>query len=150
MEEIWHGPVMAAWRGLVPEGCAGCAAYVSCHGGCRAQALLARQGLPAGQARDPLMASPLQAVPVLPERELRLYGGLRPVGRFVRRDEGGNDVLIYKGKIASVPSTCRGLWHKLDGSLALREMEQQYGTPGLAWVAELYGQGLVAWAADSL
>jgi radical SAM protein with 4Fe4S-binding SPASM domain len=143
MDEIWHGQVMAAWRGLVPAGCAGCAAYARCHGGCRAQALLA------GRACDPLMGKALAEVPAA-EEELRLYGGLRPVGRYVRRDEGGRDVLIYKSKTSSVPSTCRGLWYKLDGSLALSEMEQQYGAPGLAWVGRLYRRGMIAWPADSL
>lgn len=39
-EEVWHSPKMEAWRAMVPPECAGCGVYGSCHGGCRAEAML--------------------------------------------------------------------------------------------------------------
>lgn len=39
-EEVWHSPKMEAWRAMIPVECAGCAMYESCHGGCRAEAML--------------------------------------------------------------------------------------------------------------
>lgn len=39
-EGVWHSPKMEAWRAIIPPECAGCAVYESCHGGCRAEAML--------------------------------------------------------------------------------------------------------------
>jgi hypothetical protein len=139
VEMAWRGAVMEAWRALVPEGCAGCGAYGRCHGGCRAQVLLA------GQARDPLMGQAL-APALAEEEELRLYGGLRPVGRFVRREEEGREVLIDKSRVVVAPDQWRELWSQLDGSQTLWEIERRYGSRAPTWAGALHQQGWVAWA----
>jgi radical SAM protein with 4Fe4S-binding SPASM domain len=68
LEEIWTGPQMRSWRGLIPDGCSSCAALADCRTGCRAMALSSRNG------RDPLMTKPLPtsravrdvALPIIP------------------------------------------------------------------------------------
>ncbi|NLF15490.1 MAG: SPASM domain-containing protein, partial [Anaerolineaceae bacterium] len=51
MAELWQGEALAAWRSAIPEGCADCAAYATCHGGCKAMP---------GRG-DPLRRRPLSA-----------------------------------------------------------------------------------------
>jgi radical SAM protein with 4Fe4S-binding SPASM domain len=138
--EVWQGERMAVWRSLVPVSCASCAAFVACHGGCRAQALLT------GQAQDPLIrGSSSEVLPFLDEERF-LYGELRPVGQFIHRFEGDVGVLVHKGQAAPVPPGCAALWPKLDGSLTLRQIEGQYGDLALDWVGALYEQEMVTWA----
>ena len=149
VEEVWHGAGMAAWRSLVPARCAPCVAFAACHGGCRAQALLA------GQEQDPLIQGPplrAQARGVSPVPDdvrrnvLLLYAGLRPVGWLDHRVEGGVGLLIHKSQVAAVPTGCEGLWPRLDGSLTLRQIERQYGDAALEWVGALYQREMVTWA----
>jgi radical SAM protein with 4Fe4S-binding SPASM domain len=139
LQALWHGPVMARWRALMPETCARCAAYANCHGGCRAQALLS------GAAQDPLLRHPLQEAASAPEPALTLYRELRPIGQYVHRHERGREVLIHKSQVAMVPAALSGQWPRLDGSLTLHEIQVQYGEPALAWVGECYRQGIVTW-----
>jgi hypothetical protein len=91
------------------------------------------------------MGEALAGVPVV-EEELRLYGGLRPVGRYVRRHEEGRDVLIYKSQVAFVPSEWQELWSRLDGTLPLWKIQRRYDACALVWVVGLYHQQLVNWA----
>lgn len=37
---IWHSPMMNAWRNMVPGTCSACRSFVKCRGGCRAEAVL--------------------------------------------------------------------------------------------------------------
>jgi radical SAM protein with 4Fe4S-binding SPASM domain len=139
VEEAWQGEAMAFWRSLVPADCAACPAFASCHGGCRAQALLA------GRTKDPLIQAPLSEAPSLPGTALRLYGGLRPAGRFTRRFEGGVDVLLHKSLVVSVPAGCDRLVPRLDGSLTLRQIERRYGSTAVGWIGTLHREAVVAW-----
>ena len=146
VEEVWQGQAMARWRSLVPAGCATCPALAACHGGCRAQALLA------GQDQDPLVRGVLEETrrqgdkgtrrpdPVLP-----LYAGLRPVGRFTHRFEGGVGVLLCKSTVVPVPPGCDGVIPKLDGSMTLRQIGRQYGGAAVDWVGALHQEGMVTW-----
>jgi hypothetical protein len=138
--EVWQGEVMARWRSLVPEVCTGCSAFATCHGGCRAQALLM------GSAQDSLVRAPLTESPPLPDSRLLLYAGLRPVGQFTRRSEGEVDVLLHKSQVLPVPAGLSGLTPRLDGSLTLRQVEQEYGSAGVDWVGVLYQEKMVTWA----
>jgi len=138
IDAAWHGPAMEQWRALVPAVCTTCAAYATCHGGCRAQALLS------GQAQDPLLRRPTH-VPVSPGPALTLYRELRPIGRYVQRRERDRETLIYKSQVAVVPDALSGRWPRLDGSLALHEIQAQYGEHALAWVGQCYRQGMVTW-----
>lgn len=137
LEEIWHGPVMQRWRDLVPAGCATCPAFTSCHGGCRAQALLS------GTEQDPLITHPFLLY--TPEPEVRLWAGLRPVAQFARRDEWGQVLLIHKNLVAVAPPSLYALLSQLNGMLTLRQIQQDFGDAAVDWVGSLAEVGLVAW-----
>jgi len=147
VEEVWQGEELARWRSLVPAACTTCSAVAACHGGCRAQAILARQ------PQDPLVRGPLKGTRRQGDKETRrpapvfpLYAGLRPVGRFIHRFEGSIEVLLHKGMVVSVPSDCHGVIPKLDGSLTLRQVQRRYGSSAVNWIGVLHQEGLVTWA----
>jgi radical SAM protein with 4Fe4S-binding SPASM domain len=141
IEEVWQGDGLARWRSLLPADCAACSAFATCHGGCRAQAMLT------GQAQDPLIQTPLHAPrPTL--HEVRLYAGLRPLGEFTRRFESGVEVLLHRSQVVPVPAGYERLAPKLDGSLTLRQIERQYGSAAVNWVGALHQEGVVAWASN--
>jgi radical SAM protein with 4Fe4S-binding SPASM domain len=140
VREAWSSPVMNHWRSLVPSDCAGCPAFAACHGGCRAQALLT------GHARDPLIHAPLLETPVATPAALRLYAGLRPLGRFVVRPEEGVPVLVRKSQVVPLPARYERLASQLDGSLTLRQLATQHGSAALDWVGVLYQHDMVRWA----
>jgi pyrroloquinoline quinone biosynthesis protein E len=142
VEEVWQGEAMSHWRSLVPAGCTACPAFATCHGGCRAQALLA------GCAQDPLIRAPLAEQPSVPAPELLLYVGLRPTGKFARRADNGTDVLIAKGQVVSVPADYKQLVPQLDGSLTLGQIERRYGHTAINWVGALHQESMVVWASS--
>ncbi len=138
LADIWHGPAMQHWRDLVPGGCAACPAFTTCHGGCRAQALLAEID------HDPLMQMPFP-LPA-PEPEVYLWEGLRPLARGERREEAGRLLLLHQGQVAVVPPELRaGLLPGLDGTRTLRHIQQNYGDAALNWIGGLAQAGLVVW-----
>jgi radical SAM protein with 4Fe4S-binding SPASM domain len=144
VEQIWHSPLMARWRALPPLDCAPCPAFATCHGGCRAQALLA------GQDQDPLIQTPLVEPLPSPQAELLLYAGLRLHGQFVWRPEKDPSVLLHKGQVLTVPTGYDHLLPKLDGSLTLRQIEGQFGPAAVDWVGTLYRAGMVSWAREQI
>jgi radical SAM protein with 4Fe4S-binding SPASM domain len=136
--EAWHSEGMARWRALIPEACRQCAAFATCHGGCRAQALLSNRDT------DPLMRAPLAHAPASrAEEAIVLYAGLRPARRFVVRDERQGKVLIHGDHVVPVPEACVPVLAGLDGTLSLRQIQRQYGNTALQWVGGLYAQGMV-------
>jgi len=142
LEEVWLGGTMAGWRALLPAGCSACPAFAICHGGCRAQALLA------GSVRDPLMRGSLaDGSAPSPGVALPLYAGLRPLGRFSRRRESGSELLLYRDLVISIPAGLEEVISRLDGSLTLQQIEHQYGHAAVDWVGTLHQEGAVTWAA---
>ncbi len=137
VEAVWNGTAMQQWRALTPEACADCAAFALCHGGCRAQALLA------GQAQDPL----IQVARPAPRSEetLPLYAGLRPVGRFAVRNEPQGVMLIQRSQVVAVPPAAASLLARLDGSLTLAQIAAQHNAPILDWIGALHQHGMVTW-----
>jgi radical SAM protein with 4Fe4S-binding SPASM domain len=144
LEQVWWGETMARWRSLVPADCATCSVFPICHGGCRAQALLARL------ARDPLIRTPLAERSPATGAELLLYAGLRPTGQFIRRSEGSGEVLIRRSQVVSVPADCGQLVPELDGSLTLGQIERRYGQAAVDWIGALYQERLVTWISSPL
>jgi radical SAM protein with 4Fe4S-binding SPASM domain len=138
VEEVWHSVTMTHWRSLVPDGCVACSAFATCHGGCRAQALLT------GHLRDPLIRAPLRETAPSSSQVL-LYAGLRPTGEFVLRLENEAIVLIQQSQAVRIPVGCDQLVSDLDGSLTLREINRQYGNVGVDWIGSLYEEGMVRW-----
>jgi radical SAM protein with 4Fe4S-binding SPASM domain len=148
VEEVWQGEGLTHWRSLVPADCTTCPAFATCHGGCRAQALLVRE------IRDPLIqTSPdvsrftLHASRLMPH-EISLYAGLRPAGQFIHRFESGVSVLLHKSLVVPVPAGCDSLIPRLDGSMTLRQIERQYGSIAVDWIGALRQEGMVAWVAN--
>jgi radical SAM protein with 4Fe4S-binding SPASM domain len=139
---LWHGEVMTRWRALVPADCATCAAFATCHGGCRAQALMCNA------PHDPLLHAPLPDF-AMPADALYLYAGLRPFGRFVlQRAPGESDIaalLVHKGHVVPLPTAWEPLVAAMQGTLTLDEIRAQYGAAALDWVGALYQQGMVTW-----
>ncbi len=131
---------MTHWRHLVPSDCAGCPAFVICHGGCRVEALLS------GTEQDPLIRKPFPLRE--PEPETRLRAGLQPVAQFTKRQENGQMLLIHKSLITVAPLTFHGFFPCLDGSLTLQQIQVDYGDTALNWIGDLFQAGLVAWRAD--
>lgn len=54
LSATWYSETMQAWRNLVPNECENCDAFATCHGGCRADAVLK------GCNRDPLITMPIK------------------------------------------------------------------------------------------
>ncbi len=139
VEDVWHSAVMNRWREMLPEGCAGCAALAACHGGCRAQAMLV------GAGQDPLIGEPLAELVPAAEPALCLWGELRPVGAFARRDEPGMTVLLNKGAAMPVAEARLPWLRWLDGALTLRQIQGQGGAAAVDWIGALHQEGMIAW-----
>ena len=139
VEEVWQSEAMTHWRSLVPDSCAACSAFATCHGGCRAQALLA------DHPQDPLIRAPLcETAPS--SSQVLLYAGLCPAGEFILRLENDTTVLIHEGRVVTAPTGCERLVSELDGSLTLREVDHRYGDVGIDWIGALHQEGMVKWA----
>ncbi|MCP4542529.1 MAG: radical SAM protein [Chloroflexi bacterium] len=143
VQDVWQGETMSHWRSLVPPSCTVCSVFPTCHGGCRAQAL------PAEHAQDPLIRAPLVKQPSVPDPELLLYSGLRPMGKFTHRVESSGDVLIIKGQVVSVPADCKPLVPQLDGSLTLGQIERRYGHAAVNWIGALFQESMVTWVSST-
>jgi radical SAM protein with 4Fe4S-binding SPASM domain len=137
LEDIWNSPTMERWRTLIPTSCATCATFGSCHGGCRAQALLSKV------EKDPLIQAPL--VTNSQEEEIRLWAGLRPVGSFTQHEEQGRMFLIHRSQVMQVPTALVNLPPMLDGALTLQQVSEIYGSVALDWVGTLVKAGMVTW-----
>jgi len=79
LEEAWHSPEMERFRQAIPEACHTCAAFSTCHGGCRA--LVMELNLPG----DPLMVGPLREFG--PPPPVQMGCNWRPLRRFEMRQE---------------------------------------------------------------
>ena len=137
VDVIWQSPSLEAWRNLSPAQCRGCAALLTCRGGCRAQALF--HGLDA----DPLMTTPLTSANNRPARVWTFYDQARPVGHFARRAEAFGLLLLSGNRLLPVGYAAQPLLDELDGRATLRHIESVHGPAGLALVATLYEQGMV-------
>jgi radical SAM protein with 4Fe4S-binding SPASM domain len=135
---IWHGQAANQWRALIPPICKTCVEFVRCRGACKAMAYHRNQD------KDPLIRKPLQE-PLLvtnPSR-IQLYAGARPQPNFVLRQEDFGYLLINRNQIIPVKSDAKPLLDMLDGTTTLRQLQDEFGQPGLAFVAYLFKKGLV-------
>ena len=137
IEQIWHGDVMRRWRDMIPAHCLSCTAFAQCHGGCRAQALLAHS------SRDPLVREQAIIEKAVSPIVLSLYKKLRPVGKFATNADP--KILIDNGRVMVVPAGCETLSSRLDGSLTLEQIERTYGSTAVDWIGALYQQEMVSW-----
>jgi radical SAM protein with 4Fe4S-binding SPASM domain len=136
--DIWHSEAAGQWRELVPSTCTVCAEFVRCRGGCKAMAYHLRQ------RRDPLICEPLEKPlrPASPDR-IQLYSGARPEPNFTLREESFGYLLINRNQIVPVRNETRPLLDALDGVTTLGQIERDFGSAGLTFVAHLFNKGLV-------
>jgi radical SAM protein with 4Fe4S-binding SPASM domain len=136
LADLWRSPAMAAWRGLMPADCIGCAAYSVCHGGCRAVQELR------SDRRDPLRQDPLASfAPARPVRDLPAAG--RPILQGTLRPESFGYVVLGQGQLLPVPAEARPLLTACDGTLTCSILAERYGQPGLELLGDLWEVGLL-------
>jgi AdoMet-dependent heme synthase len=117
LAELWQGPAMAAWRGLMPRECRGCATYSACHGGCRAIQELRADG------RDPLRELPLKGLAAAGEvQQLPALGKPRLAARL--RPEAFGYVLLGRGQVLPVRPEARALLEACTGDMTFAELAE--------------------------
>lgn len=137
LSEIWHGARMNAWRGLVPDECTTCAAYGTCHGGCRAVQELRPD------RRDPLRGEPLASFrPAQPAR--KLAPGLRPRAACRLRPEAFGYAALGGGQVLAVRPGARQVILACDGQRTLGELAGQFGPGSVTLIGALLERGLLA------
>lgn len=140
IEDIWHSVHVTAWEELLPDQCKSCAQFVSCHGGCRAEALLL------GLDRDPLIRKPITNLASLDSAgdHLVLYENACPVPNYIERQEAFGTVLISGNHVIPSLPQYQSVLSVLDGNTTLKQILQQFGPDNLAFVGELYKRDMVA------
>ena len=134
LEEAWNSPVMERFRKAIPKACHTCAAFGTCHGGCRALAM--ELDLPS----DPLMTGPLDEFNPAPVRMGRNW---RPIGRFEVRREPFGLVLLRGNALLAVRPEAMPILNHLDGTRTLGELEGTFGSTGLSLIGELLRRNMV-------
>jgi radical SAM protein with 4Fe4S-binding SPASM domain len=137
IEEIWHGEAMNSWRGMIAEQCLHCLELPRCHGGCRAVVMIQ------GAGRDPLMRNPVVEEELEPSKELILYEGAHPVGRYTLRVEDFGYVLVRGNRIMPVAAAARPVLDACDGQTSLVQLREHFGQEALDFVGLLVRKGLV-------
>lgn len=136
--DIWHGEAVAQWRALIPSVCTTCAEFIRCRGACKAMACHL------GQDKDPLIRRPLShPLSVGDPRKIKLYVDARPEPNFALRKEAFGYLLVNRNQIIPVKTETRPLLDALNGETTLRQIQRNFGAPGLALVAYLFNKGLV-------
>lgn len=129
LQDIWHGAAMNQFRRAVAEPCRTCAAFSSCHGGCRAMTL--ELGI------DPLIC-PEQTPPSLPARPpLRLHPDWQPRLRASLRREPWGLVLMQGARLLPVTFEAETVLDTLNGQTTLRDIHARFGDRALALIGSL-------------
>jgi radical SAM protein with 4Fe4S-binding SPASM domain len=139
IESIWHNNEMEQWRSLVANTCLECPVFSKCGGGCRAQTILSNN------LQDPLVPETVEQVSNN-ETNMLLYAGLRPKSQFTCIFEDGRVILVYKSSVAAVPDDFSPLLSRLDGTLTLQDISQEFGESVVNWIGALYRGNLVFWS----
>jgi len=136
--EIWQGEAANQWRALIPAVCRTCAEFVRCRGGCKALACHLQRD------KDPLIRRPLShPLSAVHTRRMLIYANARPQANFTLREESFGYLLINRNQIVPVKSGTRPLLDALNGKTTMRQIQDNFGQPGLALVAYLFNKGLV-------
>lgn len=141
LQEIWQSAAMQQWRQMTPGECSDCAEFSTCHGGCRAAAVLSQERV------DPLVRGPehLEAAE-LPRQELPLYEGLYPRAQFVLQEQQAQCLLLHEGQYCLLPLEAVPPLSALDGRHTLEEIGVSFGGGAVDMVGWLYQHGFVAMA----
>jgi radical SAM protein with 4Fe4S-binding SPASM domain len=135
LEEAWHSPEMERFRRAIPQACHTCAAFGTCHGGCRALAM--ELNLPG----DPLMVEPLREFD--PPPPVRMGRNWRLVRRFQVRQEPFGLVLMRGNALLAVHPEASAILDRLDGTRTLGELERALEPAALALIGELVRRKMV-------
>lgn len=141
LSELWHSPEMGDWRSLMPEECVSCAAYAACHGGCRAAQELRNE------KRDPLRRAPLREFQPA-AAQVTLPARARPLASLRLRQEPFGFVVLSRGHAVPVRTGARAVIEACDGRHTFAQLAEQFGSPGLALLGELWERGLLDCSAD--
>ncbi|MCB0024868.1 MAG: SPASM domain-containing protein, partial [Caldilinea sp.] len=134
--ELWHSETMTRWRGLTPAGCADCTAFDLCRGGCRALVELRQQ--------DPLIGEPLSEHEA--PRIIQLPQHRRPLLACTVRPESFGYSLVRGHALVQATHAAESLLDRLDGTMSLQEVSDEYGEDGLEFVGVLYLNGMLSLA----
>jgi radical SAM protein with 4Fe4S-binding SPASM domain len=135
LDEAWHSSEMECFRKAIPEACHACAAFSTCHGGCRALAM--ELGLPG----DPLMVGPLREFG--PPQLIRMGRNWRPLRRFAVRQEPFGLVLMRGNALMAVRPEAKAILNRLDGTQTLGELECEFDSKALALIGELFRRNMI-------
>ncbi len=136
MYDLWHSDTMNAWRDLMPDACTTCAAYATCHGGCRAIQELRADG------RDPLRGKALKTYN--PHQDIKeIPAGVCPTPNFRMQEEPFGYVLLSPGQVIPVAKEATTLFEACDGETTFAQLAEQFGQPGLQLLGELWEKGML-------
>ncbi|GAB4534990.1 MAG: hypothetical protein Kow0063_18720 [Anaerolineae bacterium] len=135
LEEAWTSPVMERFREAIPDACHTCAAFPTCHAGCRALAM------ELNLAGDPLMVGPLSEFG--PPPPVRMGRNWRPLRRFDLRQEAFGLVLMRGNALLAVRPEAIPILDHLNGAHTLEDLEQAFGPVGLSLIGELFQRNMV-------
>jgi pyrroloquinoline quinone biosynthesis protein E len=135
LEEAWHSTEMERFRKAIPDACHTCAAFSTCHGGCRAVPMELQ--LPS----DPLMVGPLREFE--PSPPVRMGRNWRPMRRFEIRQESFGLVLIRGNALLAVRPEAMTILDRLDGSHTLGDLKHEFTPAGLSLIGELFRRNMV-------
>jgi len=135
LEEAWWSPEMERFRQATPAACHTCAAFPTCHGGCRALAM------ELGLSGDPLMVDPLHEFG--PPPPIRMGRNWHPLRRFEVREESFGLVLMRGNALLAVRPEASPILDLLDGTRTLGEFEREFDPGALSLIGELFRRNLI-------
>jgi radical SAM protein with 4Fe4S-binding SPASM domain len=133
---LWHSPMLESWRNLMPEECMGCAAYSTCHGGCKAIQELRRD------KRDPLRCNPLSEYSP-PASIKHLPADVRPRAIVRMRSEEFGLAVLGMGQVVPVTVDAEPIIRACDGQKTFRQLYEQFGPNSLSLLGELWEKGML-------
>ncbi len=137
LQVIWHSEGMQKWRRFIPSFCDRCSVYTSCHGGCRAAAMI--NELP----QDPLIRDPLPIDLHDKRKKINLPKEARPVKCFQMRPEPFGYILIQNSQVVPVSGEAKAILDMCTGDTKMHEIYKLFGQDGIDLVAQLHNRGLI-------
>lgn len=135
LEAAWRSPEMERFRQAIPAACYTCAAFSTCHGGCRALAM------ELGSPGDPLMGEPLREID--PPPSIRMGRDWRPLRHFEVRREPFGLVLIRGNALLAIRHEAAPILDHLDGTRTLGELERELSPAAISLIGELFRRNLI-------
>ena len=137
LQAIWHSGEMQKWRDFIPSFCNRCSAYTSCHGGCRAAAMIN------GLQQDPLIRDPLPIDHHNKRTAIELPKDASPVKCFKMRPEPFGYILIQNSQVIPVTREAKDILDMCNGNTKMHEIYKLFGQDGIDFVAKLHYQGMI-------